>query len=275
MHKNRIVLAVTAAVVIALLFMGIGYAVFTGDARTYNPDDKETLAYMSVTPTDFNAIFNDTYGVGTSIFDTYVYAGPNTAYAFDEGMTVVDVAVDQQTTYKAVELGAKNLTVLNNTNGDITALRVDINATGTVGNASFVYIFKLVVDQTTKYIVFDGDTTGYTTINAAINDETSGTIALTVYVGYIPNVQVPANYIGPATNDVNYVSAVGTTYDANVTYYTESQGNYSAANPQPADQAAINEGGYYLASLPYIQTTNAPIDLSTTSFGIEVTDASA
>ena len=128
MQKKKIVAGITAIVVLALLFAGVGYA-FSGTARTYNQGDEQTLAYMSVTPKDFNPIFT-----GSTIFDTYVYddSGIKTAYAFDsEVATVKDVIIDT-TTYKAVLLGTKNMTVLNNTGAEITALSFAIS--GTAGN---------------------------------------------------------------------------------------------------------------------------------------------
>ena len=279
MHKNRIVLAITAAVVIALLFMGIGYAVFTGDARTYNPNDEQTLAYMSVTPADFDPIFTTVDG-GT-IFDSYVYynGGILTAYAFNvDAETVTEVTVSE-TTYKAVQLGtAKNMVVLNNTGAAISKLNIGITANNDVGNASFVYIFKLTIGEVNSYIVFNGSSvSGNVQISPAtpIADGGNATIAITVYVGYIPNVYVPDNYIGPASA-TQY--AVAASYEKGVTYYGDNTG---AAIAQPADAAAFNtavEGGttYYKGySHPYIQTANAPIDLTTTSFGIEVTDATS
>ena len=147
MHKNRIVLAVTAAVVIALLFMGIGYAAFGGTARTYNEDDSQTLAYMSVTPANFNRIFT-----GETPFDTYVYndGTTKTAYAFKEGVTAVDLTV-ASTTYKAALLGTKDMTVLNNTGSDIDTLNFKITAVndaGEIGSTDFVYIFKLTNTDT-------------------------------------------------------------------------------------------------------------------------------
>ena len=70
-----------------------------------------------------------------------------------------------------------------------------------------------------------------------------------------------------------------TTWINGVTYYTDSACT-TKANPQPADQAAIDaaiadETPFYESWLPYIQTEDAPVDLLTTSFGIEVTDANA
>lgn len=317
MQKKRIVLAATALVVLALLFAGIGYA-FNGSARTYNQGDDQTLAYMSVTPADFNAIFT-----GSTPFDTYVYSDgeKKTAYAFDEQeVTVVDVTVNQ-TTYKAVSLidpnrDAYDLTVLNNTGGPITSLRLDITATGTVGSADFVYIFKFtntdsyvaaaawaegvtyyVIDnenyvaanpnpdkntfdaaqagtyfvQDTAYVVLTGGSS-YATISASLADTESNTIAVDVYLGYVPNIYVPTNYIGPA-NAAMYVLAHE--YEQGVTYYADANG--TTLQEQPTAQTFVPDTVYKAngCTRPYVLPTNAPEDLATTGFGIEVTDANA
>ncbi len=280
MQKKKIVAGITAIVVLALLFAGVGYA-FSGTARTYNQGDEQTLAYMSVTPDDFNPIFVSTNG-GT-IFDTYVYQGatldadPLIAYAFNvDEETVVDLTANA-TTYKAVALNnvAKTLTVENQTGDSISKLNVAINATGTVGNTDFVYIFKLQVvgdtPENTKYIVFNGNATGNVDITplAAIADEGTKDIAVTVYVGYVANVYVPNNYIGPASGSEKQEATVWT---SGVTYYSDVSCE-NVADPQPADQEDLDAGTFYEKLLPYRQTTTAPIDLATTGFGIVVTDA--
>ena len=316
MQKNRIVLAITAVVVLALLFAGIGYA-FSGDARTYNKDDDQTLAYMSVTPADFSKIFT-----GDTIFDTYVYEGDTTAtadiktaYAFDKSETVVDMTVST-TNYKAVELGSKYLTVLNNTGAAITAFDFTVNATRDVGSTDFVFIFKLstmkvatawaadtiyyekaekcyspvnpqpeegstvtsyFVEDVTDYLVYDGSKSETAKLTFTVADTENADVNVTVYVAYTPNVYVPNTYIGPAGAAMNGHQA--TTWVDGVTYYTDV-GCETKADTQPANQAAIDaaiEAGnpFYESWLPYIQTKNAPVDLLTTSFGIEVTDANA
>ena len=331
MQKKKIVAGITAIVVLALLFAGVGYA-FSGSARTYNQGDEQTLAYMSVTPADFNPIFTDTTS-GKSIFDTYVYCEDPSAqtpvikkaYAFNEvAEDVEDITIDE-ITYKAAELGSKVMTVLNNTGEDITKLNFSITASPGIGTTDFVYIFgmsnagayqvkdtwaenttyyKLVdkvytnanisteeefntakgalqdgehlytKDTTVSYIVFDdvNTTTKAVDVAASLFDTKENAVTVTVYLAYIPNVYVPDDYIGPA--EPKYF--VATEYDAGATYYTENAGEYSVA--EVASAQAFGEGTFYLMTantLPYIQTANAPVDLATTNFGIEVTDASA
>lgn len=234
MQKNRIVLAITAVVVLALLFAGIGYA-FSGDARTYNKDDDQTLAYMSVTPENFNKIFT-----GDTIFDTYVYEGATTAaadiktaYAFDESQTVVDLAVGVDS-YKAVELGSKVLTVLNNTGAEITKLKFTVNATGNVGSTDFVFIFELTnadayVPATgyaagVTYYTYDTESKEYNT-NADITSAEAYADAGSLFVNAAPvyivysgantgNVEVPATLADTANNAVTVKVFVA--YKANV-----------------------------------------------------------
>ncbi len=238
MQKNRIVLAITAIVVIALLFVGAGYA-FSGDARTYNPDDEQKLEYMSITPADFNPIFTTAITNGT-IFDTYVYQGATAteiAYAFNvPEETVEDLTIDTKE-YKAVQLGVtKNMTVHNETGAAITALDVTMNTASAVGSADFVYIFKLQIGTATPaYIIFNGVTTANVAdFVASLPDaEHDVVIGVTAYIAYVPNVVVPTNYIGP----------VSTT---------------------------MTDAGH-----KYIHPAAAPINLAATSFGIEVSDATA
>ncbi len=193
MQKNKIVLAVTAVVVLALLFAGVGYATFSGNARTYNQDNTQTLAYMSVTPADFTAILND----GETIFDTYVYndSGAQTAYKFHAASTTVTVG---QTVYTAMQIGTKVLTVKNQTGDAITAVTVNIASDKNVGSTDFVYIFKLEATGAAQYVVFNGGDSGQAaSLAAAIADGASTPITVTIYIAYLPNVYAPTNHIGP------------------------------------------------------------------------------
>ncbi len=317
MQKKKIVAGITAIVVLALLFAGVGYA-FSGSARTYNQGDEQTLAYMTVTPDDFGPIFT-----GDTPFDTYVYQGETvddklTAYAFKETPETLTINAVE---YTAIGLGSKNMTVLNKTGEDLTALTFNVTATSAIGTPDFVYIFELEttadvyqvtvawIEGTTTYYTFENDAfTAHNDINNAaafaalegvkyingpsvayliydnsgvtksanlagvILDDGSEVVSVNVYVAYIPNVYVPDNYIGPA--EAKYVLA--TEYDGEVTYYADENG--TALNAQPADAAAFAEGTFYRVTantLPYIQTANGPVDLATTSFGIEVVDGSA
>ncbi len=237
MQKNRIVLGITAIVVIALLYVGAGYA-FSGDARTYNPGDEQKLEYMSITPADFNPIFTTAITEGT-IFDTYVYQGATvndkeTAYAFNvPAETVVDLTIDT-VEYKAVKLGeTKNMTVHNETGAAITALNVSMNTASAVGSADFVYIFKLQIGEATPaYIIFNGVSTGSVADFAASlpDAEHDVVIGVTAYIAYAPNVIVPTNYVGP----------VSTT---------------------------MTDEGH-----KYIHPAAAPVNLAATSFGIQVSE---
>ncbi len=245
MQKKKIVAGITAIVVLALLFAGVGYATFTGTARTYNQGDEQTLAYMAVTPDNFNAIFTDSTS-GKTIFDTYDYydSAKKRAYGFDGGESpaATDVTAYAKT-YKAVKLNStpRVLTISNETGDPITAVNITINAyndANKIGSADFAYIFQLHVDgddaANDKFIVFDGtSTTGVVEVTAAIANEASKNIDVTVYIGYVPNAYVPDNYVGnvKATQDTGY-------------------------------------------SHPYRTSTEGPVDLAATNFGITVTDAS-
>ena len=234
MQKNRIVLGITAIVVIALLYVGAGYA-FSGDARTYNPDDEQKLAYMTVDPGDFDPIFT-----GDSAFSTYIYDADSTAavdkktaYAFADGTVTTPITVNAKN-YTAALLGTKTLTVTNHTSAAITKLNFDISASGNTGNADFVYIFGVTIGTADEaFTVFEGTTSSAQIANyvAAIAVDGNVTVTLKAYIGYVPNVVVPTNYIGPAVTDMN------------------AEGH------------------------KYIQPTGALVDLSATSFGIKVTDA--
>ena len=272
MQKKKIVAGITAIVVLALLFAGVGYA-FSGTARTYNQGDEQTLAYMSVTPSSFDPIFDNE--TGGTIFDTYVYdaSGTKTAYAFKNASAPVEVPEDA--TYTAIELGTVNLTVLNNTGAALSALNIAINATGNVGSPDFVYIFKLQIGAGTPALYAFKGANAYTFTNftASIADGSNAVIAVTVYIGYVANVYVPSTYIGPAAdNEGGYLAT--SVWDDGMQYYTKEGNVYTAASPT---KEQVEEGGYYYkaynSTLPYILPTEDPRDLLSTSFGIVVTDA--
>ncbi len=282
MQKNKIVLAVTAVVVLALLFAGVGYATFTGNARTYNQGDEQTLAYMSVTPSDFDPFFTDAI-TNKTIFNTYAYEDANptdpalVAYAFNVNQetnqeTVVEVDTGAAV-YKAVQLGEKTLKVKNETGAAITALNVEITASGATGNTDFVYIFKLKATGDAKFIVFNGSsvTGSVSELAAAIADKANTNITVTVYVGYEPDVYVPSNYIGPAAdNAAGYAKAAY--WKDGVQYYSDKNGTTASPTAENFD-----EGTYYVKytdPLPYKQSTTGPIDLAKTDFSFKVTDAS-
>lgn len=71
MENRKIIVGVAALAALLLLFAGVGYAVFNGNARTYNEGNTDNLAYMTATPSDFSPFANDI----STIFDTYVYDG--------------------------------------------------------------------------------------------------------------------------------------------------------------------------------------------------------
>ena len=242
MQKKKIVAGITAIVVLALLFAGVGYA-FSGTARTYNQGDAQTLAYMSVTPSSFDAIFTDAKTEKT-IFDTYVYdsSGTKTAYGFDGGEASPTTVTVDATNYRAVALNSTplTLTVENQTGATLDAVKVTINGSNAnsnvVGSTDFVYIFELQIgSEDPEYIVFNGTTTGNVNItpDGGIADNTSKAIKVTVYIGYVTNAYVPDTYIGPAVS------------------------------------VAATPGYSHEYRLP---TTAAPADLATTAFGIVVTE---
>lgn len=89
MENRKIIVAVTAIAALLLLFAGVGYAVFSGNARTYNEGNEETLAYMTAAPSDFSPFATEAADV---IFDTYTY---------DCEVYSVDATITDSTTFEA------------------------------------------------------------------------------------------------------------------------------------------------------------------------------
>jgi len=77
MENRKIIVGVVALAALLLLFAGVGYAVFNGNARTYNEGNTDALEYMTATPADFDPIAAD----AESLFDTYVYGHTYTKVA--------------------------------------------------------------------------------------------------------------------------------------------------------------------------------------------------
>lgn len=87
MENRKIIVGVAALAALLLLFAGVGYAVFNGNARTYNEGNTDTLAYMTATPSDFSPFASDIM----TEFDTYVY----------EGATYSETSVADESAYEA------------------------------------------------------------------------------------------------------------------------------------------------------------------------------
>jgi len=275
MENRKIIVAVTAIAALLLLFAGVGYAVFSGNARTYNEGNSDNLAYMTATPSDFNPFANDV----STIFDTYVYDGAvyttkdiADAAAFAAAGTlyvkngnVYEEVVgdyDAEATYYAkvniqdankayafkdqasvvavegyscIQLGTKTVTIDNQTGEAITALDVNIKAAD-LGTSDFVYIFKFQnAENTAKYAMFYG--TG-----AEARD--------------VKELAVTSIADG-ATGDVNVTLYIG--YVSNV-FVPE---NYiGAATPTAADPVKDH---------PYIVCDSEPASMANVDFGFNFT----
>jgi len=237
MENRKIIVGVAALAALLLLFAGVGYATFTGNAKTYNDGNEDTLAYMTATPSDFSPFA----AKASTLFDTYVYGnyvqddtptqaeldaglyytesggvytkasgtlgdGPyyvvgeakNTAYAFVPAMS--PATVNGKT---AVQLGTdKIITLKNETGAAISEIKLSISTPVNIGSTDFVYFFGVTVaGGSTQYLpaFANSKVAELDNIACAIADGFSKDVTVALYLGYVADVYVPESYIGPAS----------------------------------------------------------------------------
>lgn len=194
---------IAGVAVLALLFAAVGYATYTGTAKTYNEDNEvksefATIAFDSWTPF--------TGATAQIDFDSYSYEGASateTVYKpkLATGTTLADLKIDEQT-MKGYELGSKTLTLTNNTAEAIATFDLEVGVKAAITGAEFKYYLE----------VTDGKENGYYDIkpltatpftfnvdkqNVAVGEDATYTV--TLYLVYLPNMYVPTNEVGPAT----------------------------------------------------------------------------
>jgi hypothetical protein len=184
----------------AVAMVGVGYATFSGQARTYNMDNSATAGYATFASADWNAI---TSGNGTADLDTYVYevsSSSKTAYYFTGTTTgTTTTATISSNSYTLSLIGTKDFTLTNETGAAISAYKVGVTASSAVGSSSFQYFVKIgdeykaiATSGTPAELVFD------ITPASAIADAGTDTVTIGLYIGYIANVYLPDTFIGPA-----------------------------------------------------------------------------
>ena len=140
-NKGRKMLALgIVAMLCAVAIIGIGYATFAGNARTYNQGNSNTAGYMTLTPNDEGQGVWAGIAVDADVaFSTYVYSA-GTAYYF-AGESTSPVTVDSTGGYTvSAALGTKTFTVANNTGNDISSINCVATPSEIDGNQYFIYI---------------------------------------------------------------------------------------------------------------------------------------
>gem|GEM_PF-4497416 len=200
----------------AVAIIGVGYAAFNGNARTYNENNSVAAGDMTLSPNGadqtekWGAI---SYNVAEA-FDTYVYSdGTNDHVAFyytdstgagDISLTTSNSDYGSAVTLYSKSLGSKAYTVTNKTGAAITALNFYITPSTDVGNAEFLYFAKIsytnsssvTVDQYRMLTSAGEKTCPVSSISIA--DTSSLVITVELFVGYVKDVYIPDSYIGPA-----------------------------------------------------------------------------
>lgn len=179
----------------AVAMIGAGYAAFNGNARTYNMDNSATAGYATFASADWNAITN---GNGTADLDTYIYGDTTTktAYYFTGSTTTATISTKD---YTLSQIGTKDFTLTNQTGAAISAYKVGVTASKAVGSDSFEYFVKigntyqaLATSGSVSELLFDISPA------SAIADGGSDTVTIALYIGYVANVYLPNDFIGPA-----------------------------------------------------------------------------
>jgi hypothetical protein len=168
MNKMNSTTKIIAGVaVLALLFAAVGYATYTGTAKTYNEGNGSTVNYVSIFTDDW-APFASTTGDEANDFDSYTYKDATTeetvtVYSYSGTVTTTDITIGEDTaavTYKAKALtsAANGYTI---TDGRVLAegedskgLKLSIKAFGPksetgvrtpaiIGSTDFVYFIEI------------------------------------------------------------------------------------------------------------------------------------
>ncbi len=230
----------------AVAMVGVGYAAFNGHARTYNEGNAATAGYMTLTPggegsAAWNAITYDTTAstnVASADFSTYIYdsSGTKTAYYLNSP-DAGTVTVGETSGYVVKTIGTKSFTLDNQTGASVTSVAITVTPTRAVGCTDFIYI--LTVNGVSKALSSTAETALEFTISdfAAtegvdpLTDGSSFSFDVKLSIGYVPNVKLPANYIGAAT-------------------HVEGEDNARVSNVTPVDILATNALSLGFAAVP-------------------------
>ena len=204
------------AMLCAVAIVGIGYAAFGGSAKTYNQNNAATAGYMTLTPqgattaAEWAAITTASDVTG---FDTYAYAvmedhdsDPETpdqyvdykAYFFVTPGGEAGTGVANNYTVK--EINSKTFRLTNQTGSAITSVKFDATASQNAPAGNFVYFLKVTVGEASP-VYMNISTEKQQTAAINITSVATGNyvdIDVAICIGYIANVYVPNNYIGPA-----------------------------------------------------------------------------
>ena len=202
----------------AVAIIGAGYAMFAGDARTYNEGNSATAGYMTLTPGTEASENWDAISTSAVVaeFDSYKFkheSVTNVAY-YADGATLVEESTSPAYEYYVKELGtAKAFTIENQTGAAITQVTFGAKAvTGTgsaVGsNADYKYFLK-VSGTNTVYIDVDTATEKTGTLTVSIGNEAKGEITVQLCIGYKVNCYIPDTFVGDisATAGTGYTQA--------------------------------------------------------------------
>ena len=216
-NKMKKTIALGAVIMLcAVAVIGVGYAAFNGNARTYNEGNSATSGYIGLVNGSFDPMIDSV----VTEFDVYA-AETATCYYFDDTSGAVTINTD----YVGLAVGdEKALTVTNNTGSNITSLTIYIKADkANVGNADFPYFVKVWIDGITDSAQFlQMSTTAGTEVNAvftdfgsaanvqvlADNDDTTEgaiktvTIKMQFYIAYNPDYLVPVSGIGDVVTSI-------------------------------------------------------------------------
>ena len=229
--KGRKMLALGIVTMLcAVAIIGIGYAAFAGNARTYNQGNAVDTGYMTLSPDGGSAAVRwaAISAEGSEAFSTYTYVtvgGTQQEPTYTEGMAYYfasggDDGSGAAQNYTVKQIGvAKSFTVVNQSSETITY--VDFTATavnGTNGNlaaitaSDFKYFLKVTIDGGSAIyldVSGSGDSTGATAITFDENTH-DATITVAICIGYIADVYIPTSFVGPATQEVTANPAIET-----------------------------------------------------------------
>ena len=196
------------AMLCAVAMVGIGFATFGGNARTYNQGNSTTAGYMTLTPVDGGTGVWAGIAVDADVaISTYVHS-TGTAYYF-AGNSTSPVTVDETQGYTvSAALGTKTFTLANHTGNDISSISFVATPDETVGSANFIYIICVGgVYKALPYTGQPGDIAFAITIdtddqqqgNQPLEDGDTYDVSVSLHIGYIANCKIPTTWVGPTT----------------------------------------------------------------------------
>ena len=218
--KGRKMLALgIVAMLCAVAIVGIGYAAFGGSAKTYNQDNAATAGYMTLTPqgatvdAKWEAITTASDVTG---FDTYAYAvleddddDPGTPDVLNEYMAYFFVSpggsagTGVANNYTVQDINSKTFRLTNQTGSAITSVKFDATASQNAPAGNFVYFLKVTVGAASP-VYMNINTVKQQTDAIAIASVASGAsvdIQVAICIGYVANIYIPDNYVGPAGDE--------------------------------------------------------------------------